>query len=177
MNTFSNNRWIFVSVGHFILLFLISQFNNQLSQIHIHLTVTGLAVAFSSLELNFKQSILSLIPIALVIDAKSPLPFGTSIIILLSLSTVIFMIRSRVRRENSRTSIPFSLAINLCLFSAYTIYSMRHLGWEQVNLSMTVWNLFCSSVVIAFIHSLFFDLQIMLLEFVGIRITEEQREN
>lgn len=177
MNSLSNNRWIFVSVGHYFLLFLISQLNNQLSQIHIHITVTGLAIAFSALQLNFKQSALSLLPLALSIDSKSPLPFGTSLTIILSLNTVIFMIRSRVRRENAFTSIPVSLALNLSVFSAYTIYSIKHFGWEQISLSMTLWNLFVSSFVVGFLHSLYFELQNLMLEFIGIRIAEEQREN
>ncbi|MCH6257148.1 hypothetical protein MLD52_11360 [Puniceicoccaceae bacterium K14] len=176
MNTLSNNRWIFVSFGHYLLLFLVGQLNHQLTYFHIHLTITGLVIAFSSLELNFRQSFLSLVPIAFFIDAKSPLVFGTSFIVILSLSTAIYMLRSRFRREQARTSIPISLAINLSVFSAYTFYSVKHMGWDQINIAMTFWNLFWSSLVIAILHPIYFDLQIMMLEFIGIRITEEQRE-
>lgn len=51
------------------------------------------------------------------------------------------------------------------------------MGWDQVNIGMTFWNLFWSSLVITIIHTIYFDLQILMLEFVGIKINEEQREN
>lgn len=177
MSRISKNRWIIASMAHFTLLFAVSQLNHYLVVVHTHIIVSGMIIAYSVIQLSFYQGLLSLIPIALYLDTISPLEFGTSLLMIVSLYCLMYLFRSQFRRETIGTGILISLILNLGMVSAYTIASSSQFGSSSINFGMTFWNLICSSIVLALIHQFYFASINSLLELFGIRLAEEQRSS
>ncbi len=175
MINLSKQRWLIVSVIHYITLFFIAQANHYLTPLGLNILAVGMLVSFSAMELNFKQGLLSLVPIALYLDSKSPLPFGFSLALLFLLFTLAYVIRSRVRREITASTLASSIMLNLAAFLAYTLAAAWHFGSEGLSFGVLALNLSLSAVVVALANNLFFQAQIDTLAFFGINLAEEQR--
>ena len=176
MNAFSKHRWLLVSIVHYLALFLIGQANYYLANFGISLFALGAIVSFSAMELNFKQGMLSLIPVALHLDSRSPLPFGFSLFALLSLFAITHFLRSRIRREISTYGLATAIVLNLFAYLIYTIGSARYLGTDAISFGPCVLNLLLSGLVLFSLNGAFFTLQNATLLFFGVNLAEEQRE-
>ena len=177
MNVFSNHRWIIVTVVHYVTLFFLSQLNYYLAPFGIGLFVCGMLISFSAMELNYKQGLLSIAPIAFYLDSKSPLPFGFSFILFICLFTIAHVARSRMRREISASGLATSLLLNLLAYGAYTFAAGRQAGYESMHFSALATNLFASVTVVTLCNGLFFEIQVRTLYLFGINLAEEQRES
>ncbi len=176
MISFSNNRWLLVALGHYVTLFFLSQANYYLSSSGIQIFVLGMLISFSALELNYKQGLLSLTPVTLIIDSKLPLPFGYTFIASITLFTIAHILRSRVRREVTASALATSILLNLASFAAYTFGAIRYLGSEAIHFGPLALNLLASTLVVLLVNRIFFDTQIGTLSIFGINLAEEQRE-
>lgn len=172
----SNNRWLLVTVGHYVALFFLGQANYYLAPHGIQIFALGMLISFSALELNFKQGVLSLVPITLIIDCKTPLPFGFTFIASITLFTVAHILRSRVRREITASSLASSIILNLAAFGACTFGALRYLGPETLHFGPIALNLFASTLVVILLNRIFFDTQVGVLSIFGINLAEEQRD-
>ncbi|MDQ8203298.1 hypothetical protein [Pelagicoccus sp. SDUM812003] len=175
MISFSNHRWLIVTVVHYITLFFLSQLNYYLAPVGIQLIALGMLISFSAFELNFQHGFLSLVPIAFYLDSKMPLPFGFVFILTISLFTITHVARSRVRREVNASALITSLALNLVVFGAYTVGTARYLSLEGLHFGPFALNIFASALVIAILNRLFFQVQTGTLAIFGINLAEEQR--
>ncbi|MDQ8184402.1 hypothetical protein [Pelagicoccus sp. SDUM812002] len=176
MISFSNYRWLLVAAGHYITLFFLTQANYYLSSTGIQLFALGMLISFSALELNYKQGMLSIVPVTLFIDSKLPLPFGFTLIASITLFTIAHVLRSRVRRKVTSSALATSILLNLASFAAYTFGAIRYLGAEGIHFGPLALNLFASTLVVVLINRFFFDMQIGALSIFGINLAEEQRE-
>ena len=172
---FSNNRWLIVTVVHYITLFFVTQLNYYLAGFGLQIIVAGMLISFSALELNYKHGLLSLLPIALHLDCKSPLPFGFTLILTLALFTIAYVARSRVRREIAASALISSLVLNLVVYSAYTFGAIRYISSEGIHIGPLALNLFASGLVVVLFNKLFFDVHTGTLALFGINLAEEQR--
>lgn len=176
MISVSRHRWAVVALGHCLTLFFLEQLNFYLAPYGIEIFVLGMLVAFSSLELNYRQGLLSLAPVALLLDSKTPLPFGFCFVTTLTLFTISHATRSRVRREVNASALASSILLNLMAFAAYTLGAIRTLGGEGIHFGPLALNLFASSLVVALVTRIFFEAQTGALALCGINLAEEQRE-
>ncbi len=176
MISISNNRWLLVAIGHYVTLFFLTQANYYLSSTGIQLFVLGMLISFSALELNYKQGLLSIVPVTLAIDSKLPLPFGFTLISSITLFTIAHVLRSRVRREVTASALATSILLNLGSFAAYTFGAIRHFGSEAIHFGPLALNLLASTLVVLMINRFFFDTQIGVLSIFGINLAAEQRE-
>lgn len=176
MMALSNNRWLIVMLGHFVALFFIGQINYYLAPTGFQIFVLGVLISFSALELNFKQGIFSLLPIGLLLDSKSPLPFGFTFFLCIVLFTLTHSVRSRIRREITASSLATSIVLNLLAYFVYTIGAYRMFSSEAIHFLPVALNLFANSVVVLLFNRLFFETQRGVLEIFGINLAEEQRE-
>lgn len=174
--SFSKNRWLIVSVGHFVLLFFVGQLNFYLSPVGFQLFVLGMILSFSAMELSYSQGLLSITPICLFIDSKTPFPFGFTLIASLTLFTIAHILRSRVRREITASSLATSILLNIGAFAAYTFGAIRYLGPEALHFGPLALNLLASTLVVSLLNRIFFDTQSGVLSIFGINLAEEQRE-
>lgn len=176
MISMSKHRWLVVALVHYVTLFFVNQANHYLAPIGIHLIVWGMFIAFSAFELNFKQGLFSLIPIALLADSKSPLPFGFSFALFACLFTVVYSVRTRMRRELNASFLVASTLFTMLAFFGYTFGAIQHLGGHGLHIGALTLDLFASLVVVFLLNKLFFDLQVSTLALVGINLAEEQRD-
>lgn len=165
-----------VAMGHYVALFFVTQLNYYLAPLGIHLFILGMLVSFSAMELGYKQGFLSLVPVAFYLDAKSPLPFGFSLFLLLSLFTIAHAARSRIRREVSASGLITSVMLNLFAFSAYTFGAARFFGTEALHFGPLIMNLFLNAIVVAVFNRIFVETQTGALAWFGVNLAEEQRE-
>lgn len=176
MMSFSKNRWLIVTIGHYVLLFFLGQANYYLSPTGIQLFALGMLISFSALELSYTQGILSLAPVCLFIDSKSPFPFGYTLIASLTLFTIAHVMRSRLRREITASALVTSLMLNIGAFAAYTFGALRYLGHESLHFGPLAMNLLASTLVVVLLNRIFFETQTGVLAIFGINLAEEQRE-
>lgn len=176
MNLISRNRWAVVTVSHYLTLFAFSQVNYYLSPYGINILVTGMLLSFSSLVLNHTQGALSLIPIAFYLDSHSPLPFGSSLIILIGLHYFTVGFRSQFRRETLGISLAVSLIANLAIHLLYSLFAIAYLGSEGLDPLHIGLNLLCSSLVIALLNPYYISTLIRILGLFGIKVAQEQRQ-
>ncbi|MBK1877495.1 hypothetical protein [Pelagicoccus mobilis] len=176
MISLSKNRWILVATGHFVLLFFLGQANHYLSSVGVQLFLIGMLLSFSALELSYSQGVLSIAPICLIIDSKTPFPFGYNLIACLTLFTIAHILRSRVRREVTASALATSILLNIGAFAAYTFGAIRYLGIESLHFVPLSMNLLASTLVVTLFNRIFFDTQTGVLSIFGINLAEEQRE-
>lgn len=176
MISFSKNRWLIVTIGHYITLFFAEQLNFYLSPLGIQIFILGMLISFSAMELNFRQGFLSIIPIGLHLDAKSPLPFGFALVLSITLFTVAHIIRSRIRREINSSALVASILLNLLAFSGYTFGAIRYLGSGGLHFAPLALNLFVSALVVLVFNRLYFETHYGALQLFGVNLAEEQRE-
>lgn len=172
----SRHRWMIVTFVNYVTLFFLSQLNHYLAPVGVSIFLSGMIISFAAMELNFRQGLLALAPIALYLDARSPLTFGFSLILFLSLFTIAHSARSRMRREIAASNIATSLLLNLLAFAAYTFAAARAFGSEAIHFGPLALNLSASVLVLIFVNRLFFDVQTGTLALFGINLAEEQRE-
>lgn len=177
MNFLSKNRWIIVSLVQYLIYFFVSQLNHYISPLNLQIMVFGIFISFSAIELSFNQGCLSIIPIALTIDAKTPLPFGFTVVLFVSLLTIAHIARSRVRREITASSLATSFILTLLLFLAYSLQSGRSFGPETLHAGSIALNLLLSLVVVGLLNRIYFETQIFALSLFGINLAEEQRQS
>lgn len=177
MKLASRNRWLIVLLGHYITLFALSQVNYYVAPFGINIIITGMLLSFSSLNLNHIQGSLSLIPIAFLIDTKTPFPFGSSLLMLIGLHYVAVLVRHQLRRESEGISLTFALSANLAIYIVYTFLAATHLGTESINAFQITMNLLVSSLVIALLNLHYQRALIEVLGLFGINIPQEQRQS
>ncbi len=172
----SKQRWAIVAVVHYLTLFFLGQANHYLAPLGIQIFALGMLLSFSALELTYKQGLLSLLPIALFLDSKSPLPFGFSLLFIAALYTLAHIARSRVRREISASRFATSILLNIAAFLGYTIAAARSLGSESLHLGPLALNLLAGLLVVALLNRIYFDCQTGTLSLFGIDLAAEQRQ-
>lgn len=170
------HRWILVGLVHCIALFIVSQVNHYLAPLGISLSLLALVVAFSALVLNIKQGILSLLPLCLVLEARSPLAYGAFFATTYILFGLIIGFRYQLRRESPMIGTLTAVTANVFVFLALTLATYLSPYRESISYPQTVANLIASSLVISLLARTYFASQLEVLEFFGIRVLEEQRQ-
>ena len=176
MMSVSKNRWIIVAIGHYVLLFFLGQANYYLAPTGIQIFALGMLISFSAMELSYSQGLLSISPVCLFIDSKTPFPFGFTLIASLTLFTIAHILRSRLRREMSASALATTILLNVGSFAAFTFGVIRYIGSEALHFGPLAMNLLASTLVVALLNWIFFDTQSGVLSIFGINLAEEQRE-
>ena len=173
----SRNRWIIVAIAHYITIFFFTQLNFYIAPFGISILITGTLLSFSSLTLNHLQGSFSLIPVAFLIDTKTPFPFGSSLLTLIGLHYIAVLVRYQLRRESEGASLATALAANLAIYIVYTFLAAANLGTEGINAFQIAMNLLISSLLIALINLHYQRALIEILGIFGINIAQEQRQS
>ena len=172
----SRNRWLIITIAHYVTLFLFEQLNYYLNIWGIEIMVIAMLLSFSSLSLTHMQGALSLIPIALYLDSHSPLPFGSSLVILIGLHYLIVGFRKQFRREANSIGLSVALISNLAIHLLYTLFALTYLGSEGLDGARIGLNLLGSSLVIGILNPFYSSLLEDLLSLCGIKLAQEQRQ-
>ena len=169
----SDLQWLVIVGGNLIFILLTSQLNHYLSPLSVYLFLLGLPVAFAGLTLSFRNGIIATAITGLLFDALTPLPYGLHFVLCLISFLIIYLIRSRIARKDSTTTIIVTLLTNLFLF--FTITSFVYLAAFNRELSALhiITDLFGSQLMLLLICRWFFAFQPALLKLCGINLIEE----
>jgi len=172
----SKNRWIIVSACHYIALFFAAQLNFYLTATGVQVFVLGMLISFSAIELNYNQGLLSVLPIGLILDSKSPLGFGLISLLAIAIFTFGHLLRSKVRREIALSTLAVSTLLNLLAFFGMTIAAATHYSSTAVHAWPLAVNLCANTLLVLALNRTYFDIQTRMLKICGIDLAEEQRE-
>ena len=171
----SDQRWLLVTGGNLLILFLSIQVNHYLAAIPTSLFLFGLPVGFAALRLNLPQGLAATALIGFFYDTLTPFPLGTAFILFTTTFTIIYAIRSQFHREEAFSTLIVVLLANLFLFAAFSTVSAVTNG-SAGHPGRLVVDLIVSQFALALTTGWFFAFQIAILELFGIRLDEEQRE-
>lgn len=172
----SNHRWVIVTIGHFVTLFFVSQLNYYLAPTGFQVFVLGMLISFSAMELNYRQGLLSILPIGLSLDSKIPLPFGFAFFTCFALYTAAHVSRSRLRREIAASGLVTSIILNLAAYLAFTTGAIHMFSGEAIHFGPIALNLLANTFVVMLLNRIFFDTQVGILAVFGVNLAEEQRD-
>jgi cell shape-determining protein MreD len=168
-------RWLIVTGGNLLLMYLSLQVNHYLAYIPASLFLFGLPIGFAALRLTLGQGLATSAVTGLYYDTLTPFPFGIALVFFSITFTMIYTVRSRFHREETFSSIIAVLLANLFLFAAFCGVATTMTGTPGHPASL-ITDLLMSQVLIAIICGWFFAFQMAFLGIFGINIEEEQRE-
>jgi cell shape-determining protein MreD len=171
----SDQRWLLVTGGNLLILFLTLQVNHYLATIPASLFLFGLPVGFAALRLNLNHGLAASALIGFFYDTLTPFPLGTAFILFTLTFTIVYAVRSRFHREEAFSAVIVVLLANLFLFAAFSSVSAV-LNGSAGHPGRLIVDLILSQIVAALATGWFFAFQIAILELFGIHLDEEQRE-
>ncbi len=175
MSFFSRNRWAIVAICHYGALLLFSEINYHIAYSGIYIIITGMLLTSSSLILSPTQGALSLIPIALYIDSRIPIPFGSSLVMLIGLHFAIVLFRSQIQRETDSLAIATAIFANLLVHLGYSLFSRVYMGTIDLDPLLISVNALSSSLVVALLYTLYAQSLVDVLGLLGINVNQEAR--
>lgn len=171
----SDHRWLLITGGNLLLLFLTIQLNHYLAAVPVSLFLFGLPIGFAALRLTLPQGLIATALTGLCFDTLTPFPLGSGLLLFSTTFTIIYAARSQFHREEAFSSIIVVLLANLFLFAAFSTIAIVTTGNAGHPANLIV-NLIVSQLVVTGLTRWFFSFQLALLELFGINIEEEQRE-
>jgi rod shape-determining protein MreD len=111
-------RWLVVFLANLLLWWLTGLANNYLAPYAVHLYLGGLFTIYAALQLDGKHGLIATVLTGLMFDATTPLPFGTSVVLLGLVHATLLSGRQRFPREGSVFGIVVAQFANLFLFIA-----------------------------------------------------------
>lgn len=95
---------------------LVSQLNDALAALRVHVFAGGLFVVFAALTQPRRPGLAATMLAGLVCDAHAPVAFGLHLMLFVFAHVLIFHVRERVAREDAISITVVALLTNLALF-------------------------------------------------------------
>ena len=168
-------RVLLLSLAALLLVTLLAQLNHTLGPWQLHVWCGGLFVAFAALRLDFRTGAAAVFIGGLLLDAGSPVTFGTHALLFLAAHAVIFNVRARVPRDETIVGVIAALLANLGLFLALSFLRVD-LGPDSGEAWMRDFSdLLVSQLVLVLIAPWFFAMQTRLLQLGGTQLRDASR--
>jgi rod shape-determining protein MreD len=161
-------RLAIFSGASWLLVFLLGQVNHYLGAWALQIQFGGLLVTFAALRLDYRLGALAAFVSGLLLDASTPLPFGTQGILLMVAHAVIYRVRPRLPREELVVQVIVALVANVALWLALALINLTSSpaateGWERA-----IGDLLVSQLILALIAPWFFAVQSRFLGWSGL---------
>lgn len=170
------SRRIFVTVGcGWLIALLFAQTNHYLAPAHLHLWPGGLLVAFASLRLEYREGLVSVLLLGLLMDTATPVAFGLHALLFGIAHAVIYNLRNRFPREEAIFGVIVALLANLGLFLVFCFTRVGDLPLPGASWLRLIADLLVSQVVLALVTPWLLALQERTLEIAGVSLRAEQR--
>jgi len=164
--TDSQRRLIVILGTGIVLVWIMRQTNHLLAPAGMSLWWGGLLVAFPAMRLNFRTGLIASGVLGLMLDAWSPLAFGTNGLLLGLAHVVIFQIRNRIETTEATVGVLVALISNLALFTVISMLALGSAGGTPVSGLRLLTDLVVSQVSLALMAPWFFALQARGLELI-----------
>ena len=158
------SRVLILVAASLLLALLLGQLNHQLATWQVHVWCGGLFVAFSGLRMAYGPGATAAFLAGLLLDATTPVAFGTQGFLFLAAHAVVFTLRARAPRGEVAVGVVVSLVANLGLFLALGFLRIDAAAESTGAWMRTFADLLFSQVVLALIAPWFFAIQQRMLE-------------
>lgn len=160
-------RTFAISVCLLLLTTLVGMLNHSLSGAHLYVFVGALYVSYAALQVPFREGLLAVMIGGLLLDANTPVSFGTHTLLFAASHAVIYNLRDRLPRDDTISRVVITLLLNLPLFLVFSFFQIGnspHAGslWGRLG-----FDLLCSQVVLALVTPWFFALQAHAIRLTG----------
>lgn len=164
----TKQSFILCLLANGLLAFFIGQVNHSLTVFSVYLYLSGLFLVFPAITLSFLPGLICVFITGLWVDARLPLPFGTSATFFALGFTVAFLVRVSLRRPYNFSLVLVALGLNSLLYFCLFIYC----GGTALH-SVSYWihgfiDLIISSFVLVLIGGWFYNLQRALFSACGL---------
>lgn len=161
-------RWLIVFVANLVLWTLIGLANHYLSHfslpligsVTLHLYIGGLLVTYAALRLDALHGFTAMILTAFVVDAGTPVPFGTSLVLFGLVHAFLLYGRLRFPREELVFGTVVALLSNLFLFIVLSFMLVGDNPRPGETWGRLFVDLIASQIVIALVTPWFLSLQV-----------------
>ena len=153
------SRVLILVATSLLLALLLGQVNHQLATWQVHVWCGGLFVAFSGLRMAYGSGATAAFLAGLLLDATTPVVFGTQGFLFLAAHAVVFTLRARAPRGEVAVGVVVSLVANLGLFLALGFLRIDAAAESTGAWMRTFADLLFSQVVLALIAPWFFAIQ------------------
>ena len=161
-------RWLIVTLANLLLWWLTGLANHYVAGFAVHLSLGGLLIAYAALRLDPKQGLTATVLTALMVDALTPVPFGTSLVLFSLIHVTVLYGRQQFPREGAIIGIVVALLANLFLFIALS-FLLVGANPRPGNAWLRIFaDLFISQLAIVVVAPWFLALQDRLMELVAI---------
>ena len=164
--TASQRRIIVLLVCGWILMTIVRQTNHLLSPSGLSIWMGGLLITLASLHLNPKTGFVSCFLMGLMMDAWSPLGFGTHALLFGAAHIIIVRVRNRFASHELTIGITVALITNLILFVFITFIAIGRSSGGTISGVRILSDLVLSQVLLVLITPWFFSFQHRALDLV-----------
>lgn len=161
-------RFLTLSLCSVILWVLVAQLNHAISAAQIYLSVGGLFVTYAALTQPFAVGFWVAIFAGLVLDANTPVAFGTHLILYATADVLIFRVRERVPRNDPVSRVAIAVVANLAVFIVFSLLELVRMPAHAAVWPRLLVDLLCSQVFLAVIAPWYFALQARALVLAGV---------
>ncbi len=157
--TASQRRIMVLLVCGWILMTIVRQTNHLLAPSGLSIWIGGLLITLAALHLNPKTGFVGCFLMGLMMDAWSPLGFGTHALLFGAAQIIIVRIRNRFASQELTIGITVALITNLILFVLITFIAVGRSSGGTISGVRILSDLVLSQVLLALITPWFFALQ------------------
>ena len=161
-------RWLIVFLANLLLWWLTALANHYITGFGVHFYFGGLFVVYAALRLDRKHGLIATVLTGLLLDAATPVPFGTSLVLLGLVHATLLAGRQRFPREGAVFGIVVAQLANLFLFIALSFLllgSNPHPAEAWLRIFV---DLLASQLALLAVAPWFLSLQARAMEFVQI---------
>ena len=138
---------------------LVAELNHELAPVHVYLFVGGLFVTYTSLTFPLGAGMAASFLAGLVLDANTPVPFGTHGLLFAAAHALLYDLRDRMPRDDTLGRVAIALLANFGLFLALSFLQVSRSPEAAGAWPRLFADLLCSQVVLAIAGPWFFSLQ------------------
>lgn len=157
--TASQRRIIVLLVCGWMLMTIVRQTNHLLASSGLSIWLGGLLITLAALHLNPKTGFVGCFLLGLMMDAWSPLGFGTHALLFGAAQIIIVRIRIRIAARELAIGITVALITNLILFVFITFIAIGRSSGGTISGVRILTDLVLSQILLALITPWFFALQ------------------
>ncbi len=159
-------RILAVFLTSLLLWAVLGRLNDALAPARVSVFAGGLFIAYAAFTLPCAESLAAALLAGAVLDAGSPVRFGTHALLLAGAATLIFALRERLPHDQAAGRVGIALAANAAIFLGLTA---AHLGTRAAGAG--IWprlgtDLLLSELFVALAAPWFFALQDQTLRYV-----------
>ncbi len=170
-----NRRVLMLLLASLLLAVLLGQLNHYLGAWQLHVWCGGLFVTLAALRLDFRTGATTAFLAGLLLDAGSPVVFGTHALLFLAAHAVIFNARARAPRDETLVGVIIALLANLGLFLALSFLRIGAASAPGDAWMRNFADLALSQIVLALVAPWFFAIQIRTLQLGGVALRQNSR--